>query len=204
MRVEALTDQVVALAKNKRRHIVAIAGPPGSGKSTLSTALHAELQARNEASKVIQMDGFHFDNSVLSKKGLLSRKGSPQTFDVTGFINLMGRLVAGEDNVAIPVFDRDKDISVAGADVVMNTDRILIVEGNYLLIDDTPWSDLVRLWNQSIFIAPKVCDLEKRLANRWLDQGLNAERARERALSNDLPNAHFVLRHSTAADIQIE
>jgi pantothenate kinase len=77
------------------RILVAIAGPPGAGKSTLAEALAASLnRARPESAAVIPMDGFHYDDAILEQRGLRSRKGSPATFDVNGFRHLLGRLKA--------------------------------------------------------------------------------------------------------------
>ena len=203
MDAELLAERLIELVKDKKRYMVAIAGPPGSGKTTLAKKLHAQFQHRGFASKIIPMDGFHLDNETLSKTGMLSRKGSPATFDVVGFIDLISKLAANADDISIPVFDRNKDISIADADVVKRTDQILIVEGNYLLIDEAPWDDLLEYWDQSVFLEPKFSDLEFRLVNRWLNHGLEPEEAKTRAQFNDLPNAKYVLDHSLNADIRI-
>jgi pantothenate kinase len=132
----------------------------------------------------------------------MPRKGAPETFDAGGFTHLLKRLrSAGE--VAIPVFDRDADLARAGADVVGAGDRILIVEGNYLLLDRAPWSTLRPLFDLTIFLATPEAELERRLIQRWRDQGLSPEAARVRAEGNDLPNARLVARHSAPADITL-
>ncbi len=202
MNAEELALSIAELAKNESRFLVAIAGPPGSGKSTLAIALSSELLARGETSRVIQMDGFHLDNSNLSKKGLLSRKGASQTFDADGFIDFISRIATGEDNVAVPAFDRDKDLVVTGAAMVTNEDHILIVEGNYLLIEERPWSNLEPFWNETIFINPGLDVLQERLITRWLEHGLGLEQAQKRALSNDIPNAQYVVENSSLASLQ--
>jgi pantothenate kinase len=203
MQVKLLADQIVNSATNKGRHFVAIAGPPGSGKSTLSQALFEELSSRGEAVKVVPMDGFHLDNSVLIKKDLLARKGAPETFDVMGMIKLIERLADNEDDVVIPVFDRTRDVSVAGAELVLSADKFLIVEGNYLLLNETPWTIFRGFWDQTIFIKTEVKDLEERLVDRWMELGLSSEEAREKVRRNDLLNIELVLNHSVAADIMI-
>ncbi|MFK5981165.1 MAG: nucleoside triphosphate hydrolase [Rhizobiaceae bacterium] len=203
MRIEDIADRIIERASDKNRYIVSIAGPPGAGKSTFATALNTRLAAQGLRSKIIPMDGFHLDNEVLSSLGLLAKKGAPETFDIAGFVQLINRLAGEEDHVAFPIFDRDRDLSIAEADVVTKSDQILIVEGNYLLIDQRPWSGLKALWDESIFINPEFDVLEERLIGRWLDQGHDMEKARERALSNDIPNARYVLENSFPANIQI-
>lgn len=90
------------------RRLVAIAGAPGSGKSTLTDSLVAHLNApRPGIAAVLPMDGYHFDDRVLVPRGLLPRKGSPETFDVAGFRHMLKRLSEDdEEEVAVPVFDR--------------------------------------------------------------------------------------------------
>ncbi|MGL6208539.1 MAG: nucleoside/nucleotide kinase family protein, partial [Paracoccaceae bacterium] len=109
------------------RFLTALAGPPGAGKSTLAARL---VRSLGPGAKVVPMDGFHYDDRVLLARGARHRKGAPDTFDVQGFLHLLRRLRT-EDEVAIPLFDRDLEISRAGADIVTATDRLLVVEGNY-------------------------------------------------------------------------
>ena len=77
--------------KEKKRILIGIVGPPCSGKSTFSLEFNNFLIRKNkkEYSKVVPMDGFHFDNIILKKRNLLARKGDPITFDVNGFIDLV-------------------------------------------------------------------------------------------------------------------
>ena len=103
-----------AAAGGPRRYIVAIAGPPGAGKSTLATDLAERI---GEGARVVPMDGFHLDDAVLNARGLRHRKGAPETFDAAGFLHLLQRLRA-EEEVAIPIFDRTLELSRAAADVV--------------------------------------------------------------------------------------
>ncbi len=189
---------IVARAKDRARFIVGLAGPPGAGKSTLAAALAAGIPS----ARVVPMDGFHFDNVVLQARGLQPRKGAPETFDVAGFTHLLNRL-RGVDDVAIPVFDRAADLARAGADVVTAVDRILIVEGNYLLLDRAPWAGLRPLFDLTISLSVPEAELERRLIQRWRDHGLTPDAASARAELNDLPNARLVARHSAPADITL-
>jgi pantothenate kinase len=203
MKPEALSDYIIENSEGRKRYIVAIAGPPGAGKSTFAQALLLLLKEKSIQAKIISMDGFHLDNSILVDRNLLDRKGAPATFDTAGFIHLMNRLSNFEDDVVIPEFDRNKDLSIAGSSIISTKDKVLIVEGNYLLIEEEPWTKLKKTWDQTIFINPGIDTLEQRLLNRWLRYGLDTQDAKKRTLSNDLPNARYVLEKSSDSDIQI-
>ena len=114
---QQLIDDLRIQSKQKERRLVAISGAPGSGKSTFSQVLKNELNKSQELAAVIPMDGYHLDNALLEGSGLLNRKGAPETFDFYGFKHLMNR-VKKEDEVIYPVFDRDREISVAGAGIL--------------------------------------------------------------------------------------
>jgi pantothenate kinase len=203
MKPKALSDYIIANSEGRKRYIVAIAGPPGAGKSTFAQALLLLLKEKSIQAKIISMDGFHLDNSILVDRNLLDRKGAPATFDTAGFIHLMNRLSNFEDDVVIPEFDRNKDLSIAGSCIISTKDKVLIVEGNYLLIEEEPWTKLKKTWDQTIFINPGIDTLEQRLLNRWLMHGLDTQDAKKRTLSNDLPNARYVIEKSSDSDIQI-
>lgn len=203
MKPEALSDYIIENSEGRKRYIVAIAGPPGAGKSTFAQALLLLLKEKSIQAKIISMDGFHLDNSILADRNLLDRKGAPATFDTAGFIHLMNRLTNFEDDVVIPEFDRNKDLSIAGSSIISTKDKVLIVEGNYLLIEEEPWTKLKKTWDQTIFINPGIDTLEQRLLNRWLRYGLDTQDAKKRTLSNDLPNARYVIEKSSDSDIQI-
>lgn len=185
--------------------MIGIAGPPGAGKSTLADALCARLNSRlpGEPALVVPMDGYHFDNDILIARDLLPRKGAPQTFDVAGFHHLLTRLLSGEENVAIPVFDRERDLARAGARLVTSAKRILLIEGNYLLLKHGDWAGLKPLFDLTLFLPVPMPVLETRLIQRWLDHGLDPKAAETRARSNDLPNAALVAAESQAADFNL-
>lgn len=198
-----IAAQIFRRAAGRKRLVVAIAGAPGSGKSTLAGALRDALVAGGQGAVVVPMDGFHFDNAVLEARGLLPRKGAPETFDVAGFEHLLTRIRSGERDVAIPVFDRAIEIARAGAAIVEADARIVLVEGNYLLLDEEPWSRIGELFDFSIFLDTPRDELERRLVERWLEHGHGEEEARERARSNDIPNALRVTARRRPADLVI-
>ncbi|MGF9566256.1 nucleoside triphosphate hydrolase [Neorhizobium sp. JUb45] len=187
-------------AGDKKRFLVAIAGPPGAGKSTLADSLSAALKANGETAEVLPMDGFHMDDGILREKGLLPRKGSPETFDVRGFLDIIRAVKAAEGEVLVPVFDRSREIAIAAARIVARSTRFVLVEGNYLLLDQAPWSALDGQFDYSILISPPVALLEKRLMQRWLDLGFTQEAARAKTEGNDLKNGALVREHGRTAD----
>lgn len=185
------------------RIIIALAGPPGVGKSTMAALLADALDGHGGAA-VVPMDGFHFDNEVLAARGLLPRKGAPATFDVGGLVNLLERLRSNtEDAVAIPVFDRTLELSRASARVISSKTRVLIVEGNYLLLDVPPWSRLRPFFDLTVMLVANRETLRERLVARWLHHGFQPEEALAKAEANDLPNADTVLTGSIPADVLI-
>lgn len=197
-----LADRVTALPKTSARRLVAIAGPPGSGKSSVAEALVTELNARGAQAVVMPMDGFHLDNRLLEARGLLSRKGAPETFDFGGFKATLER-VRTEPSVILPVFDRAREIAIAGAEEIGPDTGIVLVEGNYLVLDEKPWRALAALWDFSVFLDVAFSELERRLIARWLGYGYNLDEAREKALSNDIPNARRVVKHAGAVDLRL-
>jgi len=188
-------------AAGRKRLMVAIAGPPGAGKSTLVDALVPLLPGGETA--IVAMDGFHYDNAVLAARGLTERKGAPETFDFDGFRHLLERLRMADVDVAVPVFDRKADLARAGAALVPATARFVLVEGNYLTFEESPWYGLSPLFDVSVWLDVPMEELERRLVQRWVDHGLTPEAARKRALSNDLPNARRVFERRRQADVTI-
>jgi pantothenate kinase len=195
MTPEALAAVIRQKSAGRGRFIVALAGPPGAGKSTLSDGLLALVQD----ARVVPMDGFHYDDAVLNARGLRSRKGAPETFDVAGFVHLLGRLRAGGE-VAIPVFDRSMELSRAAADVVTDADRVLIVEGNWLLLDEEPWRALGQFFDLSVMIDVSEAELDRRLMARWAHHGKTPAEARAWIDGNDMPNIRRMVQGSRRAD----
>lgn len=194
-----LAKEITTRGAAADRFIVGVAGPPGAGKSTLAAQI---VDAIGHGARVVPMDGFHYDNAVLDRLGLRARKGAPETFDAAGFLHLMQRLRSGED-AAIPVFDRDADLAHAGADLVTAADKYLVVEGNYLLLNEVPWSDLGSLFDLTVYIDVPEAELDARLLRRWDHYGKTPQDARNWIDSNDLPNIRRVMQGSRQADIVI-
>jgi pantothenate kinase len=92
-------DALSAHIQSDKRCLIAIAGPPAVGKSTLAECLCEKLNRANKQTAIIPMDGFHMDNETLIAKGLLHRKGAPMTFDVSAFTSTLESLLKGGRSV---------------------------------------------------------------------------------------------------------
>ncbi|TDR56291.1 pantothenate kinase [Halomonas ventosae] len=196
-----VTRRILAAAEGRQRLLVALAGPPGAGKSYRSEQL---LQAIDDAlpgqGVVVPMDGYHFDNAVLGE-ALLPVKGAPHTFDAEGLRVDLERIRRADAAVAVPVFDRPLDLARAGGRLVTREHRIVIVEGNYLLLDQEPWRALHGLFDLSVMLEVDDATLEQRLIERWLAMGRDAEAARRKALDKDMPNARLIQTTSIPPDL---
>jgi pantothenate kinase len=201
--VAELTERLRKQAGYSPRYMVAIAAPPGSGKTTIVEKIRAALVAAGETAVVVPMDGFHFDDVVLNARGHRPRKGAPYTFDAFGFEVLLKRIKAQEPDIAIPVFDRTMELSRAAADIISADTKFILVEGNYLLLKDQPWARLKPLFDFSIYLNVPVEELERRLTKRILEHGHDAAYAKMWIASNDMLNINYVIENSVAADLTI-
>lgn len=203
---EQLCQRVRAFVGNQdgnRRAIIAIAGPPGAGKSTLLSFLINSLQKEFGSSRVVgvPMDGFHLDNVQLDSANTRARKGAPHTFDVGGVLSLVQRLTTDESPIYAPEFDRAGDLARNCAIKIDQEHDVVLIEGNYLLLDQLGWRELSQYFNLTINIDVPDEILEERLVRRWLDHGLSKESALSRAMGNDIPNAVTVREESLVPDI---
>ena len=148
------------------RYFIALSGAPGSGKSTVSEKLVSDLNTVGHKSSILQMDAFHYDDQILKEKNLLLKKGAPETFDVMGLLNFINRLEK-ESEVVIPVFDRSLELSRSSAVIVSDDIKVVIIEGNYLLLKSHPWRELHKFFNYTIMVNCDEQILEKRLIKRW-------------------------------------
>lgn len=202
--VRLVCDLVYAGLKDKARTIIAIAGPPASGKSALAETVVQKINRESDAAlpevALLPMDGYHLDNHILDSRGLLARKGAPETFDAYGFCEAVKRLSLSQEELFFPRFDRQMDLAVANSIAIHPETQVILVEGNYLLLKSHPWSSLRDVFTHTIFLCPPLDVLQERLIQRWITHGLDPDAAKQRATGNDLPNAELVLRESRDAD----
>ncbi|OLF15583.1 nucleoside/nucleotide kinase family protein [Actinophytocola xanthii] len=200
MRFAELVAEATSLMTADRA-VLGICGPPGAGKSTLAQRLVAAL---GPDSVHVGMDGFHLAQVELARLGRTERKGAPDTFDAAGYVHLLARLAApNDDPVYAPLFRRDLEEPIAGAVPVPREVRLVVTEGNYLLLPDPPWSGVRPLLTRAWFLAP-----EEDLRRRWLQArheayGRTPEQARDRTLGSDERNALLINATRSAADLVV-
>ena len=196
MKAIGIADLVAVLSDRAgaqdRRLMVAVAGAPGAGKSTLAAEI---ANALGGIAAVVPMDGFHLDNATLKARGQLAIKGAPDTFDAEAFIALVKRIANG-GTFNYPTFDRAEDCVVPGGGTVAGSAKIIVFEGNYLLLKANPWAKLADLWDITVLIDVPLDELRRRLIKRWLEHGHSEAQAIERAQGNDIPNAELVTQNS--------
>ncbi|MCG7630031.1 nucleoside/nucleotide kinase family protein [Epibacterium sp. MM17-32] len=201
--MQGLCAEALALMATPGRRFLAIAGAPGSGKSTTAARLHAWLETQRPGeSAVLPMDGFHFDDAVLEAMGRRPWKGAPDTFDVGGLHAILRRLRDDhEDRVAVPVFDRDLEISRGSARLIDQRARLVIVEGNYLLLRQSPWDRVQALFDRTVLIEVPEPVLAARLRQRWQSYRLSDIQIQQKLEANDLPNGRLVIARSGVPDL---
>lgn len=202
MDLNTVIARVLDTPARETRKMIAVVGAPGAGKSTISAPLMAGLAKAGARVAVIPMDGYHLDDRILGPRGDLPRKGAPHTYDVGGFRAMIDRVARG-DTVYIPVFDRSREIAIAGAEEIGAEIDTLVVEGNYLLLQDGDWAGIKDRWDISLFLDVPEEVLERRLMARWRDLGMSEDQARTKVAGNDLINMRTVLDRSAPADITL-
>lgn len=189
----ALSAVKPLLVDGPGRLIVGLAGPPAAGKSTLATALAAALSDDGTPAVAVPMDGFHLANSVLARLGLADRKGAPETFDATGFINLLRRLRSNEPTtVYAPTFSRQINESIGSAIPVAPQVRVVVTEGNYLLLDTPPWHEVRPLLDLALYLDAPHSTRHSALVRRQLSRGLSKADAQAWAGGSDAANAKLI------------
>jgi pantothenate kinase len=201
----ATLDELVlrgrALMTSGSRCILGITGTPGSGKSTLSVALAAAL---GEDAVLVGMDAFHFANRELRRLGRQHRKGAPDTFDVDGYVALLGRLAAPSDHdIYAPVFDRELEESIGSAVPVHPSAKLVITEGNYLLVEEHGWGAVSAYLDESWFIdvAPEL--RRERLVRRRISFGHDPDSAAKWVRDVDEANALLIEDALDRADLVV-
>jgi pantothenate kinase len=183
--------RIDALMAGGQRRLLGLVGAPGSGKSTLAQAL---LQALPGRAQVVPMDGFHLANIELRRLGRADRKGAPDTFDGAGYVALLRRLREQREDeiVYAPEFRREIEEPIAGAIAVLPETRLVITEGNYLLLDDGPWTGAASLLDEVWYVDVDDALRRERLVRRHEQFGRSRAEALAWVEQTDEPNARRI------------
>ena len=180
-----------SLLADGKRHLVGLVGAPGAGKSTLAQALH---HAFAELSQVVPMDGYHLANVELARLGRAGRKGAPDTFDSAGYVALLRRLREQRDDeiVYAPEFRREIEEPIAGAIAVLPQTRLVITEGNYLLLGEGHWAHIAGLLDEAWYVDVDDGLRNQRLVERHVQFGREPAAALAWVAGTDEPNARLI------------
>ncbi len=201
-KVEELVVTILSRASSADRFLLGLAGTPGSGKSTLA----AYLRWRLELAPIVEMDGFHLSNAELELAGMLHRKGAIETFDGHGLLGLLRRLRCQREDESIlaPRFDRSSDSCIPEAVPIEPSDRIVIIEGNYLLSTVAPWTSIRQVMDLCVFLEVDPATRRQRLIRRHMSFGRSNAEAAHFVQSNDERNAAMIEQTRQRADLALE
>lgn len=182
------------------RLLVGLAGAPGAGKSTVAAAL-ADRLAR---AVVLPMDGFHLPQARLVELGRRDRMGAPDTFDVAAFVDVLRRLrdaASADETVLAPGFDRTVEEPVPDAIALPPERRLVIVEGNYLLLERDGWAPVAGLLDLTVGLVVDDAVRRERLIARHIAFGKTPDAAAAWALGPDERNAAAIAATLQRADV---
>ena len=188
--------------------VLGLTGAPGAGKTTLAVALLAALAdhpALGPAAVAhLPMDGFHLADAQLDRLGRRGRKGAPDTFDVDGYAATLARVRAlPRSDVYAPGFERDLEQPLAAALVVPATARLVVTEGNYLLLPEPGWVAVRALLTQVWYVDLPDAVRLARLTHRHEEFGKDAGAAAAWANGPDQANAALVAATRERADLVV-
>jgi pantothenate kinase len=202
----ALVERAAALLDRPGRVALGITGPPGAGKSTLTSALLTALVSRlgEDAVGHLPMDGYHLADVQLDRLGLRDRKGAPETFDVDGYVAALQRLDDEPDRTLyVPGFERDLEQPIAAAIAIPPSARLVITEGNYLLLADGGWERVRPLLAEVWFVEVDDGVRRERLVRRHEQFGKSPDAARTWVERSDEANAGLVAATREHADLAV-
>lgn len=206
--VEELVARVTARLHAENRLVVAVAGVPGAGKSTLVEHMHSALAQLGVTSSTLPQDGYHYYRHELARfadpQEAFRRRGAPYTFNAAKFVESVGKLRGGGPVVA-PLFDHSTKDPQEGAIVIGPDVRVVFVEGNYVGLTDEPWCGLAAVVDELWVVETEATLLRQRLIRRHVESGVSAtvEEATERADGLDWQNAVYVMEHTREPDVVV-
>lgn len=197
-----LHREAAALLARPERTVLGIAGGPGVGKSTIAQKLVAEL---GPVAAYIPMDGFHMKHAKLEQLGTAADKGMPHTFEGAAFADFLAALKTATGPMTGPGYSRKIEDVIDDALSVPATTRLLVAEGNYLLLATAPWWRVKPLLDLAAYLEIPTDKARARLLKRHAENGLfTEERNRAHVERVDLVNFDTVQRSRPRADIAID
>lgn len=207
LQVEDLVDRLATLAAAvaPRRAVLGIAGPPGAGKTTLVVRLlgaladHPTLGGRVAH---VPMDGYHLTNAELDALGRRDRKGAPDTFDTPSYAGVLAAVrTVPRAPVSAPSFDHVEGEPVPDSLLVPVEADLVVTEGNYLLLDEEPWTSVPPLLDEVWWCGLDADSRVDRLVTRHVGTGRDADDATSWVLRSDEANAGRVEGGDVRADV---
>ncbi|KAJ5280706.1 hypothetical protein N7478_006078 [Penicillium angulare] len=209
------------------RYLVAIAGIPGSGKTTTAEAIVQHLNSDSQCrAALLSMDGFHLPRAALDQMPnsteAYTRRGAPWTFDVKRFVDFIHQLRIWADKMPLaplstgswpskdviraPTFDHETKDPVEGGVSITPDTSIIIIEGNYLLLDEPGWRDLASLVDYRVFMDTDLQEARERIAKRHVKAGIETtlEDGYRRVDSNDYLNGVSIQKSLLMPDMVVK
>ncbi len=205
-KIYKLADELLATLSKlpyRERYFLGITGCPAAGKSMLAKNLTDEINFRTEddLAAVVPMDGFHLPSNILEERGLLNIKGAPETFDADSFVEFINRLHEFPDrSIMCPAYDRKIHDPVENSITIQPSNRLIIIEGNYLLLNVSPWNIIRAKMNEIWYIDTPLKTIKERLFHRHIAGGTSKKEAERKVTSVDLPNAELIKKRCSLAD----
>lgn len=168
--LSSVTDTFLGTQPQPRPFVIGVAGSVAVGKSTIARVLEALLARwpHHPSVDLVTTDGFLYPNSVLIERGLMERKGFPESYDRAALLEFVSRAAAGEDHLEIPVYSHIRYDIVAGEARIVDRPDILIVEGLNVLQAGESGAFVSDYFDFSIFVDADLDDIESWYVERFL------------------------------------
>lgn len=204
--LDLLESRAEALMAEPGRRILALAGGPGTGKSTLAALLVARLAGNDpRRAALVPMDGFHMRHAKLEALGTVAEKGAAHTFEAEAFVSFVRTLRDARTTVIVPGYSRAIEDVVENVGSLSQEIKLLVIEGNYLLLPEEPWAGLKALFDLSVYLEVPREKVRARLLKRHAEHGLFTEaRNRAHVETVDLANYDKVARSRSRADLAVD